>query len=246
MKKMVAARPRALVSFVLLALFISSGLLWLSFTMKKPLNDTPPEENRFTKMVVTEPDKLDEPMEMAFLPDGRILIVERKGGLKAFDTKTGKLKLLATVPVNTKYKNKEGRVREAEEGLMGVIAHPDFAKNKWIYMYYADPTDTKHVLARWELNGDVLNEASKKILLEVPTQREECCHTGGGMVFDPQGNLYLTIGNNTVNPGVGTSNLDDRPGFENNDDQRAPGNTNDLRGKILRIHPEDDGTYTIP
>jgi cytochrome c len=66
------------------------------------------------------------------------------------------------------------------------------------------------------------------------------------MAFDAQGNLFLTVGNNTVNPGSGTSNLDDRPGFENNDDQRAPGNTNDLRGKILRIHPEDDGSYTIP
>jgi cytochrome c len=92
-------------------------------------------------------------------------------------------------------------------------------------------------LARWELKGDDLVAASKKVVLEVPTQREECCHTGGGMVFDPQGNLLLTIGNNTVNPASGTSNLDDRPGFENNDDQRAPGNTNDLRGKILRIHP---------
>jgi cytochrome c len=207
---------------------------------------TPPDPNRFTKVVLTEAGKLDEPMEMTFLPDGRVLIVERKGGLKSVDSKTGVVKLLATIPVNTKYKNKKGQVREAEEGLMGIIAHPKFAQNNFIYMYYADPSDTKHVLARWELKGDELVAASKKVMLEVQTQREECCHTGGGMVFDPQGNLLITIGNNTVNPSTGTSNLDDRPGFENNDDQRAPGNTNDLRGKILRIHPEDDGSYTIP
>jgi cytochrome c len=66
------------------------------------------------------------------------------------------------------------------------------------------------------------------------------------MVFDPQGNLYLTVGNNTVNPPSGTSNLDERPGMENSDDQRTAGNTNDLRGKILRIHPNDDGSYSIP
>jgi cytochrome c len=102
------------------------------------------------------------------------------------------------------------------------------------------------VLTRWELIGDELKLDSKKVVLEVATQREECCHTGGGMVFDEKGNLFLTVGNNTVNPRSGTSNLDDRPGFENNDDQRAPGNTNDLRGKILRIHPEKDGSYTIP
>ncbi|MEB2777877.1 PQQ-dependent sugar dehydrogenase [Algoriphagus sp. D3-2-R+10] len=203
-----------------------------------------PEDNRFTKVVLTE--GMDEPMEMTFLPDKKILFVERKGGVKILDESTGEVTLVATIPVNTKYTNKEGVVREAEEGLMGVIAHPEFAKNHWIYLYYADPDDTQHILTRWELDGNTLVESSKKVILAVPTQREECCHTGGGMVFDQEGNLYLTVGNNTVNPGSGTSNLDERPGHENSDDQRAPGNTNDLRGKILRIHPEDDGTYTIP
>lgn len=203
-----------------------------------------PEDNRFTKVVLTE--GMDEPMEMTFLPGNKILFVERKGGVKILDENTKEVTLVATIPVNTKYTNKQGVVREAEEGLMGVIADPNYEKNNWIYMYYADPNETKHVLARWELRGDKLIEESKKILLEVPTQREECCHTGGGMVFDKNGNLYLTVGNNTVNPREGTSNLDERPGQENSDDQRAPGNTNDLRGKILRIHPEPDGTYTIP
>ena len=205
-----------------------------------------PDPNRFKKVVLTEAGKFDEPMEMTFLPGNRILIVERKGGVKIVDGKTGAVKLVATIPVNTKYKNKQGQVREAEEGLMGVIADPNYADNHWIYLYYADPNETKHVLTRWELIGDELKIDSKKTVLEVPTQREECCHTGGGMVFDDKGNLFLTVGNNTVNPRSGTSNLDDRPGFENNDDQRAPGNTNDLRGKILRIHPEKDGSYTIP
>jgi len=203
-----------------------------------------PEENRFTKVVLA--NGMDEPMEMTFLPDNRVLIVERKGGLKIINEITGEITLVATIPVNTKYTNKAGAVREAEEGLMGVIAHPDYVTNHWIYLYYADPTDSKHVLARWELVGNELIESSKKIVLEVPTQREECCHTGGGMVFDAEGNLYLTVGNNTVNPREGSSNLDERPGMENADDQRAPGNTNDLRGKILRIHPESDGTYSIP
>lgn len=221
-------------------------LLFLGFLACQPKEDKTikPEDNRFTKVVLTE--GMDEPMEMTFLPENRVLIVERKGGVKIFDEKTGEMTLVATLPVNTKYTNKLGVVREAEEGLMGVIAHPDYAKNNWIYMYYADSADAKHVLARWELKGNELVASSKKIVMEVPTQREECCHTGGGMVFDAEGNLFLTVGNNTVNPREGSSNLDERPGMENADDQRAPGNTNDLRGKILRIHPEDDGTYTIP
>lgn len=236
---------RIIALFLILSIGTGTYLIISSFTNGDDPG-APPDPNRFTKVVLTEPGKLDEPMEMTFLPGNRILLVERKGGVKIVDGNSGAVKLIATIPVNTKYKNKQGVVREAEEGLMGVIAHPQYAQNHWIYMYYADPTDTKHVLARWELVNDELVAASKKIVLEVPTQREECCHTGGGMVFDKQGNLLLTVGNNTVNPRSGTSNLDDRPGFENNDDQRAPGNTNDLRGKILRIHPEKDGSYSIP
>jgi cytochrome c len=205
-----------------------------------------PEENRFTTTVITKPGELDEPMEMTFLKDGRILLVERKGNLKSFDTQTSEVKTLGHIPVNLKYTNKEGRVTEAEEGLMGVIAHPDFDKNSWIYLYYADTAEAKHVLARWELHGDSLYAPTKKVVLEVPTQRETCCHTGGGMVFDKDGNLFLTTGNNTGNPTAGTSGLDERPDRASWDYQRAAGSTNDLRGKILRIHPEDDGTYSIP
>lgn len=207
---------------------------------------TVPDDNRFTTVVLTKPGELDEPMEMAFTGDGRLLLVERKGNVKSVDLKTNVMKVIGFIPVNRKYTSKEGRVTEAEEGLMGIAVHPDFKRNHWVYLYYADTAVAKHVLARWELQGDSLVQASKKILLEIPTQRETCCHTGGGMVFDGEGNLFLTTGNNTGNPTAGTSGLDERPGRESWDDQRTAGNTNDLRGKILRIHPEDDGTYSIP
>ena len=205
-----------------------------------------PEENRFTTTILTKPGELDEPMEMSFLHDGRIVFVERKGNVKTLNTKTGEVKKVGHIPVNLKYTSKEGRVTEAEEGLMGVIADPNFEKNNWIYMYYADTAEAKHILARWELHGDSLYASTKKIVLEVITQRETCCHTGGGMLFDKDGNLFLTTGNNTGNPVSGTSALDERPDRSSWDDQRTGGNTNDLRGKILRIHPEVDGTYTIP
>jgi cytochrome c len=211
---------------------------------KKISDNKIPEETRFTKVVLAE--GMDEPMAMTFLPNNRVLIVERKGGVKVVYTETKETKTITTIPVNTKYKNKEGKEREAEEGLMGIIAHPNFAQNNWIYMYYADPKDAKHILARWELHGDSLYANTKKIVLEVPTQREECCHTGGGMVFDREGNLFLSVGNNMANPPYGTASYDERPGRSSFDDQGAAGNTNDLRGAILRIHPEDDGSYSIP
>ena len=220
--KQTAKIPNKRLALLMLSLMALGAYPLLSAFSGIETPTTPPDPNRFSKVVLTEAGKLDEPMEMTFLPNNKILIVERKGGVKIINGKSGDVKLIATIPVNTKYKNKQGVVREAEEGLMGVIAHPKYAENNWIYLYYADLSDTKHVLTRWELKGEELIQSSKKVVLEVPTQREECCHTGGGMVFDPQGNLLLTVGNNTVNPRSGTSNLDDRPGQENNDDQRAP------------------------
>ena len=222
-------------------------LLWNS--CQPPENDfdlLPPEENRFTTTALNQPGSLDEPMAFTFLNNEEMLIVERKGGVKSFNVESREMKQAGFIPVNTKYINQKGQAREAEEGLMGVIAHPDYAQNHWVFMLYADPDEAQHVLARWEYKDHTLNEASKKIVLTYPVQREECCHTGGGMAFDKAGNLYLTTGNNTINPSSGTSNLDERPGHKNADDQRTAGNTNDLRGKILRIHPEDDGTYSIP
>ncbi|HEY6977244.1 MAG TPA: PQQ-dependent sugar dehydrogenase [Chitinophagaceae bacterium] len=225
--------------------FLFTFTLFFSCNQNQSVEDNAkPEDSRFTKVILAQ--AFDEPMAMTFLNDGRVLIVERKGALKSVDTKTNAVKTITTIPVNTKYTSKEGVVSEAEEGLMGIVAHPNFAKNHWIYMYYADPADTKHVLARWELHGDSLYPSTKKVILEIHTQREVCCHTGGGMVFDKEGNLYLTVGNNTANPPSGIASYDERPGRSSWDDQRGSGNTNDLRGKILRIHPEDDGTYTIP
>ena len=70
---------------------------------------------------------------------------------------------------------------------------------------------------------------------------------GGDMVFDTNGNLILAVGDNT-DPfeSSGYSPIDERSGRQDFDAQRTSGNTNDLRGKIVRIHPEPDGTYTIP
>jgi len=200
-----------------------------------------PEDNRFTKVVLTE--GLDEPMEMALLNDGRVLFIERKGALRVYDPTTKTVRTLVTIPVNTKYTNRQGQVREAGEGLMGLVQDPNFDQNHFIYLYYADPAEKQHTLARYELRGDELVQSSKKVLLNVPTQREECCHTGGGMTFDKAGNLFLTVGNNTSD---GYAPLDERPDQANWDDQRGAASTNDLRGKILRIHPKADGSYTIP
>ncbi len=204
-----------------------------------------PEENRFTKVVLEE--KLNEPMELTLLPDGRVLFIERHGAVRTYNTKTKQLKTIATIPVSTKYTDKDGKVSEGEDGLMGLGKDPDFAKNNWIYLYYSHPKESKNVLSRFDLKGDELIFKSEKVLLDIPVQREQCCHTGGSIAWDKTGNLYLSTGDNTNPHGSnGFSPSDERPGREAWDAQKSSANTNDLRGKIIRIKPQPDGTYTIP
>jgi cytochrome c len=216
-------------------------------TTPKPLNfaKARPEENRFTKVVLEE--KLDEPMELSVLGDGRVLFIQRKGEVRLYNTKTKELKTIAKLPVSTKYVSKEGKESMGEDGLLGLSKDPNFAQNHWIYLYYSDPNESKNVLARFELKGDELDMASQKKLLDIPTQREECCHTGGSIAWDRQGNLYLSTGDNTNPHGSnGFSPSDERDGRSAWDAQKSSANTNDLRGKIIRIKPQTDGTYTIP
>ncbi|GAB3957574.1 hypothetical protein GCM10028805_50530 [Spirosoma harenae] len=201
-----------------------------------------PDESRFTPVVLAQ--DLDEPMVFEVAKDGTAYIIERKGAFKKYDPVTKTVDLIGEIPVNTKYTSAEGKVTEAEEGLMGLTLDPNFEQNHWVYLYYAHPTKKQHQLTRWELRDGKLVPNSEKVMLEVPTQREVCCHTGGGMAWDRTGNLYLTVGNNTGNQQA--AQTDERPGRSSWDDQGHAGNTNDLRGKILRIHPESNGTYTVP
>lgn len=195
---------------------------------------TRPEDSRFVPVVLTPEASLDEPMMFQLLDDGTAFIIERKGGLKKFDPVTRTVKLIATLPVFS----------GNEQGLIGIALDPDFENNHWVYLQYAPEDKSVFRLARYELVDDQLVGASQKILLEIPVDRENTSHTGGGTAWDREGNLYLTVGNNTGNGLL--AQTDERPGKENFDDQRGASNTNDLRGKILRIHPEPDGSYTIP
>src|SRR5205085_5207137 len=105
----------------------------------------------------------------------------------------------------------------------------------------------ENAICRYTLKDGKLDLDSEKILLRVATQRQECCHSGGSLNFDSKGNLYLSTGDNT-NPFAsdGYSPHDRRPGRSPWSAEKSSANANDLRGKVLRIHPEADGSVTIP
>ncbi|GAA2353682.1 hypothetical protein GCM10010404_01860 [Nonomuraea africana] len=200
--------------------------------------------------------EMGEPMTMAVLPDLSVLHTSRDGTLRRTDAR-GETAVAGTLPVYT----------HDEEGLQGIAVDPQFATNRTIYLYYAPKLSTPagdapatgtdwsawqgvNRLSRFTLKPDwSLDRASEKTVLEVPADRGLCCHVGGDMDFDAQGNLYLSTGDDT-NPfdSAGFAPIDERtnrnPAY---DAQRTSANTNDLRGKILRIKVNPaDGTYTVP
>ncbi|RJK97008.1 PQQ-dependent sugar dehydrogenase [Vallicoccus soli] len=233
---------------------------------KAPAAAQAPDQSAFQK--VTLNDRPGEPISLAVTPDGRVLHTARDGRVFIHDPKTGLNPLAAKVPVYL----------HDEEGLQGVAVDPNFAKNKWVYLYYSplegdtpedDPltpdvnegdapfeiTDEQYEsfkgalrLSRFKLIGNELKLDTEQEILEVPVDRGICCHVGGQIDFDSKGNLYLSTGDDS-NPfeSDGYVPVDDRegrhPAF---DARRTSGNTNDLRGKLLRIKPKAGGGYTIP
>ncbi|NNE35148.1 MAG: cytochrome C, partial [Rhodothermales bacterium] len=195
-----------------------------------------PESARFRKTVLDQ--NLNEPMELEFLDDDRIIFVERPGGIKIHTLSTGETSLVATLDVSY----------FGEEGLMGVGVDPHYADNNWIYLVYSDANREETVLSRFVLDGMKFDRSTEKRLLTFPVDRDKaCCHMGGSIEFDQDGNLYLSVGDNT-NPFESDSfnPIDERTGRYHFDAQRSAGNSMDLRGKILRITPKADGSYTIP
>lgn len=222
------------------------AILWLNnYVYSQAFKSSIPDESRFSKVVLAE--KLDEPTEMCVLDKDRVLFIQRKGEVRLFNNKSHELKTIAHIPVNTNYTNSDGKELMSEHGLMGLNKDPNFANNHWIYLYYTSKKGDYSVLSRFTMDGEKLLLESEKELLKVNRLQEDCCHTGGSIAWDKIGNLYLSTGDNTNPHGSdGFSPVDEAIGRRPWDAQKSASNTNDLRGKIIRIKPTPEGSYTIP
>lgn len=209
-----------------------------------------PERQRFVKTQL-QTGGLFEPTEMAILPNSDILIAQRRGELMRYSEETRALKQIGYLDV---YHHTDVPNVNAEEGFLGLAIDPDFAENNYIYAFYSPADTSVNRLSRFVYANDTLDRSSEKIILQFYSQRNICCHTGGSIAFGSNGLLYLSTGDNSTpfdQPGQrfqnhGFAPLDGRPGFEQYDARRSSGNSNDLRGKILRIKVLPDGTYDIP
>jgi glucose/arabinose dehydrogenase/PKD repeat protein/type 1 glutamine amidotransferase len=180
------------------------------------------------------------------------------GSIHSYNPATRQVKLLTTLRVFGN-RGSGGELVKTEEGLLGIEPDPKFAQNGWLYVYWMphetvnrDTHMAERVVSRFTYDkaNQTIDQATRKDILRWPVQVHSCCHAGGGLAFDKKGNLYIAVGDSNSSGGSsgysGNNWTQDYLGVSFQDARRTSGNTNDLNGKIIRIHPEPDGTYTIP
>ncbi len=133
--------------------------------------------------------RFDEPWAMSFLPDGTLLVTEKRGRLLHYDLDSRTKSQIAGVPT----------VAYGGQGGFGdVLPHPDFADNGWIYISYAEPGegDTRGAAvarARLALAGDGSGTLSdfSVIWRQVPKVSGQG-HYGHRLAFGPDGKLWIS------------------------------------------------------
>src|SRR5690554_698913 len=153
--------------------------------------------------------ELENPWSMTWLPDGRMLVNERKGEILVFkgDTFTGEK--LSGFPMTY--------VR-GQSGLLDIQLHPNYEENGWIYVTYAKPDEGggSTTLIRFKIDGNQITDIEE--LYQTQPITNSGVHFGSRIIFDRDGYLYFSTG--------------DRGRKENSQDL-----SNDM-GKIHRLHDD--------
>lgn len=165
------------------------------------------DEERMTILA----ENLDTPWAIAILPDGGMLVTERKGTVR-FIAQNGELR---QQPVG----ELPEVVESGEGGLLGITLHPDFVTNNYVYLYYTynqNGNNTLNKVVRMTYKSNSLQN-KKDILTEIPGASN---HDGGRIKFGPDNNLY-----------IGTGDAQEPSTSQNR---------NTLAGKILRVTDNGD------
>ncbi|WP_197526400.1 Ig-like domain-containing protein [Botrimarina colliarenosi] len=180
------------------------------------------------------------PVAIDFLPDGRLLILQKDGVILIADPNSRTKSVYATLTnINI----------DGERGLLEIAVDPDFDPDSpgedHIYLYYTPSSPQRARIARFthqENAGGLtstLDTASEFVVWQDTDGYIACCHYGGGLDFGPDGKLWLTSSDKFTapNPGEGGSNTN------------LPQDLTKAGGKIIRVNPDGtapDGTDGWP
>jgi cytochrome c len=228
-----------------------------AYTGAKAQGCPTPTSGQFKKVNLVNAD-LDKPDHMAVLPDGRVFMTEMRSGRVVLFTPDAGLTEAVKVAVYSD---------ETENGMLGIAADPDFATSNWVYVFYsrklpgssynagdAGVLPHEQVIVRFTFSGGKL--INPKEILIVPRLSRR--HAAGGMTFNrATGDLFITTGDDVYPSSDLTKYGGRQEGTKYLNSLATAANTNDLRGKTLRIRPIKfpdsqapaigvDKTYTIP
>jgi len=175
--------------FAIAGLFLSLAAAHADAQVNKPINageQKPEAEVPFNIVKVTT---MNLPWRIAFLPDSRMLITEKVGGMKLV-TPTGE---------QTPVKNVPTAFYRGQGGMLGVFLSPHYAKDHSVYLTYSEPGEpggSSLALAKAELKLEG-NEASLENLKVIwrDGERGDGGQFGAQIAFAPDGkSLFLTVG----------------------------------------------------
>jgi glucose/arabinose dehydrogenase len=144
-------------------------------------------------------DQLDA-VSCQVMPDGRVLLVEKRGVIQVFD-KEGKMlpEPLLDYEANTN--------STYEKGMMAVMPHPDFASNGIIFVQYTNKREFagrgRDQVSTFKVTGNKADPASELLFFNSGDAGANY-HHGGGMRVGPDGKMYIACGNRN-NAGKGGS-----------------------------------------
>ncbi len=136
--------------------------------------------------VETLQKNLNHPWGMAFLPDGRLLFTERAGQLRILNNDSTLSEPLEGVPEV---------FNQGQGGLLDVTLDPSFANNQRVYLSFAEPGEdstASTALGYGILRDDRLEDFT--VIFRQEPKVKGPNHFGGRVVFAPDGNLFLTLG----------------------------------------------------
>ena len=202
-------------------------LLFLSFL--SPIGFAQ-DASRFEKEVLAA--GLSDPLQLDIAQDGRVFFIERKGAVKVWEPASRRTVTIGDFPAAT----------TGDAGALGLILAQDFEKRGHLYTIRVPAQGAARlVLARFTLEGERLTDEREVLTIPLGKGRDQS-HCGAGLAWDAQGNLLISVGDNMAPQDVPAIHAEDA----GRDARGTAGNSQELRGKILRITPKPDGTYGIP